>query len=207
MDIWNLNDMYDFRKTEKLIAELRNDVDKFASCKPLLNDNLPVSKFLEIVKLKEKIAIISNKLSAYAQLALSENTSSQKWNAHASRINEILADNSNKMLFFLLWFKSLDDKTARKYIMASGKNRYVFEHMRLFRPYTLSEKEEQIINLKDITGSEALSKLYDIMYNRMEFKWGKKKMSKEQLLNYARDRNPAKRKTRDSLSLLFKSPL
>ncbi len=201
MDVWNLNNIYDFKKTNKILEELKKDVDKFVSYRPLLNNDLPISKFLEIVKLKEKIAIISSKISAYGELALTENTSNPKWHAHCSKINDILTDNANRMMFFSLWFKSLDDKTAKKYIKAAGKNSYMFEHLRLFKPYTLSEKEEQIINLKDLTGTESLSKIYDIIYNRMEFKWGSKKINKQQLINYTRHKNPAVRKK--AYKLLF----
>ena len=43
------------------------------------------------------------------------------------------------------------------------------EEMRHFKPYTLSEPEEKIINIKDVTGTSALITLYDAFTNRYTF--------------------------------------
>ena len=44
---------------------------------------------------------------------------------------------------------------------ASGDYRYYLEEMRHFKPHTLTEPEEKIVNIKDVTGSSALVNLYD----------------------------------------------
>ena len=47
-------------------------------------------------------------------------------------------------------------------MQAAGDFRYWLEALRLQKPYTLSEPEEKIVNLKDVNGSAALVTLYDI---------------------------------------------
>ena len=42
--------------------------------------------------------------------------------------------------------------------------------MRHFKPHTLSEPEEKIINIKNVTGANALDTLYDSITNRYTFK-------------------------------------
>ena len=42
-------------------------------------------------------------------------------------------------------------------------------HKRLLGKYTLSEKEEKIINILEVTGPGALVKIYDRMTNDFEF--------------------------------------
>ena len=62
--------------------------------------------------------------------------------------------------------------------------------MRNFKPYTLSEPEEKVINIKDVTGSRALNMLYDAYTNRYMFKLevdGKEKeMTRGELMSYVR---------------------
>jgi oligoendopeptidase F len=47
---------------------------------------------------------------------------------------------------------------------------YYLKSLRRFKPYTLSEAEEKIINLKDLHGSQALVKIYEIITNGFTFK-------------------------------------
>jgi oligoendopeptidase F len=48
-----------------------------------------------------------------------------------------------------LWWKGLDDETAERLLPARGDASYYLESLRRFRPHTLSEPEEKLINIKD----------------------------------------------------------
>ena len=178
---WNLNTIYSFQDTERLISELKKKVEEFKQCRQKLTPTLSPKEFLDMLKKKEAIAEIAAKLNGYANLWLSENTADSQRNAHESRIAELSAEAGNDMLFFDLWFKALDDKHAEHYIAASGKYQYYLQQIRSFKPYTLSEKEEQIINLKDLTGIQACIKMYDIVTNRFTFDWQGKKLTLEEI--------------------------
>jgi oligoendopeptidase F len=52
----------------------------------------------------------------------------------------------------------------------SDDRRYFLESLRRFKPHTLSEPEEKIINLKDLNGPDALVTLYEMMTNKYVFK-------------------------------------
>jgi oligoendopeptidase F len=77
---------------------------------------------------------------------------------------------------------------------AAGDYRYYLEAMRNFKPYTLSEAEEKVVNIKDVTGSNALVNLYDAMTNRYTFKLevdGEvKELTRAQLQPYIQGPNP-----------------
>ncbi len=60
----------------------------------------------------------------------------------------------NRTLFFSLWWKDLDDANADRLMAASGDYRYWLEEMRHFKPHTLTEPEEKIVNIKNVTGVE-----------------------------------------------------
>ncbi|HEY6072662.1 MAG TPA: M3 family oligoendopeptidase, partial [Anaerolineales bacterium] len=95
----------------------------------------------------------------------------------------------NRILFFSLWWKGLEDAQAQRLMDVSGDYRYYLEELRHFKPHTLSESEEKVVNLKDVTGSNALITLYDAITNRYVFKLrldGKtEEMTRGQLMNLA----------------------
>lgn len=193
MAIWNLNNIYNFDKTEELISEFQNKINEFKEYKTKL-DNLSVEDFLKILKLKEELSVISSKLSAYASLWLTENTSDKKRLAHENKISEMLTHSMNDILFFGLWFKNLGDEEVEKYITVSGKNEYYLRHSRNFKKYMLKENEEKIINLKDLSGSDVVCKLYDILTNKYQFEWEGKLISQEELRVHVRSHKREDRK-------------
>jgi oligoendopeptidase F len=79
----------------------------------------------------------------------------------------------------------------------SGDYRYFLEAVRLQKPYTLSEPEEKVINLKDVNGANALVTLYDSITNRyvfeMEIDGEEKELTRGELSVYFRSADPALR--------------
>ena len=118
---------------------------------------------------------LANRLYAYATLSFSADTQDQNALTLLARVEQFLTELGNRSLFFSLWWKALDDENAARLMSASGDYRYWLEEMRHFKPYTLSEPEEKVINLKNVTGVSALSTLYDSITNRYIFKIGGKR--------------------------------
>jgi oligoendopeptidase F len=73
------------------------------------------------------------------------------------------------------------------------------ETIRRFQPHTLSEAEEKIINIKNITGQSAVNQLYDIVTNGFTFTMrvgGKKQtMNRETLTAFLRSPKAALRES------------
>jgi oligoendopeptidase F len=127
-------------------------------------------QFLKIVQASESTSRILNKLYSFAGLSFAANTQDQAAQSLIARIDQFSAEMQNRTLFFSLWWKELDEANAMRLMAASGEYRYYLEEMRSFKPHTLSEAEEKIINLKNVTGTSALNTLYDSMVNRYVFK-------------------------------------
>lgn len=181
---WDINHIYNFNDTEKLINELESKTEDFKKLRERLNESLGTEEFMVILKKKEKITEIASKLAAYAELWISENTADSKRNAHYAKISEVCADAGNETMFFTLWFKDLDEDVAKKFIRGSGKYHYLLDRIIAFKKYTLREKEEQIINLKDLTGNQASTRFYDIITNKFRFDYNGKKLSQEEMNQY-----------------------
>ncbi len=110
------------------------------------------------------------------------------------RMEQLLTDVQNRVLFFTLWWKGLDDEPAERLLAASGDNAYYLESLRRFKPHTLSELEEQVINLKDVNGVQALVTVYEMLTNAFVFKveidGEVKELGRSELMVYARDPHP-----------------
>jgi len=80
MVVWDLEDIYLFSDTEKLLAQLEGKVTSFVACRKELTDELSSERFLEIYKLTEEISILCSHLAGYASLAFSADTSGSLYN-------------------------------------------------------------------------------------------------------------------------------
>jgi oligoendopeptidase F len=140
---------------------------------------------------------IVHKLDAFAGLAFAADTQDQAAQTLQNRVQQFMADMGNRTLFFSLWWKGLGEADAKRLMDASGDYRYYLEEMRHFKPHTLTEPEEKIINIKDVTGSSALVNLYDSITNRYVFKLkvdGKvKELTRGELMNFAYSSDPKMR--------------
>ena len=170
---WRLDDLFPSSispQYQQVRQELDSKVSVFEKGRPELKDELKSERFLEMIALLEDILKLRSQLGAYAELWFAENTQNQDAQTLVGQIQQLDADIENRILFFSLWWKELGDEHAKPLLDASGDYRYWLEKMRALKPYTLSEPEEKIINIKDVTGMRALVTLYDSITNRYTFK-------------------------------------
>ena len=170
---WSLDDLFPSSTSpqyQQVRQELDSKVSEFEKGRPELKDELKSERFLEMIALLEDILKLRSRLGAYAELWFAENTQNQDAQTLVGQIQQLDADIENRILFFSLWWKELGDECAKPLLDASGDYRYWLEKMRALKPYTLSEPEEKIINIKDVTGMRALVTLYDSITNRYTFK-------------------------------------
>ena len=109
-------------------------------------------------------------LGALAGLRFAEDTASSAALAFRSRMQQVLTGIANRTLFFDLWWKSLEEEDAARFLPDDPDRRRWLEQQRLFRPYTLDERSEQLINTKDANGISAVLTLYSMLTNRLEFR-------------------------------------
>ena len=190
---WSLNDLFpssDSKELEHAFGSLEKLVADFESRRDELKDAIHTEEFIEIIKELEEITKLIQRIGGFANLWFTEDTQDQSAQAMVAKIEQLSAEVSNRVLFFSIWWKSLDDKTAKKLMKGTGDYLYWLEEMRHFKPYTLTEPEEKIINIKDVTGSSALVTLYDAFTNRYTFNINvdgeKKELTRGELMTYVR---------------------
>ena len=194
---WSLDDLFPGMNTPDLEAafpKLEALVAEFEKVRPELTPEISAERFMEIMKLDEEATRLAYKLNAFASLSFSQDTQDQAAQSLMARVDQFMAELSNRSLFFSLWWKDLPDAAAERLMAAAGDLRYFLEEMRHFKPHTLSEAEEKIVNLKNVTGSSALGNLYNSITNRYAFKLTvdgeEREMTRGELMVYARHHDP-----------------
>ncbi|NWG08181.1 MAG: M3 family oligoendopeptidase [Chloroflexi bacterium] len=194
---WNLGELYSSFDSPDLQAAFDNveeQVTSFEGVRNKLNPDMDAETFLQVVHASEGMTRIVNKIHAFTGLSFASNTQDQTAQTYMARVQQFAAEMQNRTLFFSLWWKEVDDKNAERLMSAAGDYRYYLEAMRSFKPYTLSEAEEKIINIKDVTGSGALTTLYDAITNRYVFtldvNGDSKELTRGQLMAYVQGADP-----------------
>ena len=182
---------------DKALAVFDRKVKKVEAWRKKLKPNLAVKAFTALMDDYEAMHRDLLRLNAFTNLRFLADTQDQAALALMTRLDELIAETQNRVLFFSLWWKALDNVNARRLLKAAGDRRYWLEMVRSFRAYTLSEAEEKIINLKDVSGALALQNLYQTITNKLTFNLivdgQTKTLTRDALMVYARDANPALR--------------
>ena len=170
---WSLASLYPAYNSPEMKAaykELETLTAAFEKKRRLLTDKISQSEFMTMIQELEKLYRIGHRLGSFAELWFTEDTQNQEALGMVAHTEQLLSEISNRVLFFSLWWKSLCDEHAAALMAGAGDYRYWLEEMRHFKPHTLSEPEEKIINTKNVTGVNALNTLYDSITNRYVFK-------------------------------------
>jgi oligoendopeptidase F len=188
---WSLKDLITEPVDQAVEGHLKNleeHVSELEAMRPSMTPEISGEDFARVLATLEAINSQTERLQAYAYLWFAENTQNEAALNLRDRLDRSLVDLSNRTLFFELWFKDLPDEAAERLIAQSGDMKYSLESVRRFKPYTLSEVEEKLINLKDVNGIDALVSLYEMITNHftfvLEVDGEKKVVSRDQLTSY-----------------------
>jgi oligoendopeptidase F len=194
---WSLADLLasPVEKTlETTLNKLEQAVTEFEALREPLQQYPQGAEFQTALAKLEEIAILKSRVEGYADLWFTEDTQNPAALNLRDRVDQVLTDTGNRCLFFELWFKELPDETAAALIGQSGDLRYFLETVRRYRPYTLSEAEEKIINSKDVNGIDAMVNLYEMITNAftftLEVDGEKKELTRDELSGYFQNPDP-----------------
>ena len=170
---WSLADLFpahDGKEMKAAIKQLEDQAAAIEKWRDKLSADISDKDFLSILQSMETNTRLSGRVSQFAGLFFAEDTQNQLAQSFQAQIDQKMAELRNRTLFFSLWWKGLDDKSADRLMKASGEFEYYLRQMRNFKPYTLAEPEEKIINIKDVTGASTLQTLYSSLTDRYAFK-------------------------------------
>lgn len=198
---WRLDDLYpgvDSSQLKKARERLEEVTKAFEELRPVLTPDIEDSRFVAILQEYEALIRLLSRIVYFGYLGFAEDTQDQQSQTFLAQVQQLAAGIDNRTMFLKLWWKSLDDGTAERLMKASGDYSYWLEALRLHKPFTLSEPEERVVNLKDVNGPQALVTLYDSITNRYTFKLDVegevKELNREELMVYVRGEDPDLRK-------------
>jgi oligoendopeptidase F len=172
-EAWSLEELFsslDSPQVDQALQEMEEQVQVLEAYRPKLSPDIEKETFLEILGYYEQLLRKMGRIYGFAILEFSADTQDQAAQAFFGRVQQLIAEFENRSLFFKLWWKGLEDEVAGKMMTWTGDETYWLEALRLQKPYTLTEPEEKIINLKDVNGSAALVNLYSSITNRYTFR-------------------------------------
>ena len=193
---WSLADLpgNDPQILENSFNSIEQKVKTFETLRMQLNSAVAVETFMEAITQIESIYHEAHLLDSYASLRFAEDTQNTTIQVLVSRVDNFMASISNRLLFFNLWWKELPEAEANRLMADSGDYRYWLEEIRHFKKFTLSEAEEKIINIKNVTGANAINTLYDSITNRYTFKLNvdgqERELTRGELMVYVRQDDP-----------------
>ena len=194
---WFLDDLIpaDSRpETESVFTDLDTAAAALEAKRPTLAPEIEEAAFIEILGLVESLEHATQLLDGYSILKLFADTQDQDAIALRGRAEKALANARNRTIFFELWWKVLDAENARRLLAVAGDDRYYLETLRNFAPYTLSEAEERVINLKNVHGAQAMGTLYRTITGGLTFDieidGERHTLSRSQLMDLVRDPSP-----------------
>ena len=194
---WSLNDLFPGIESHELqdaFIQLEKQIAEFEESRPELVPEITISTFLSLMDLSERFTRSAFRIYGYASLSFAADTQGQNVIVLLSRVQQFMAEMQNRILFFSLWWKDLDDVNAARLSEASGDYRYYLDTIRKYKLHALSEAEEKIINLKNVTGADAIATFYTSMTNRFIFKLVVEdvplEMTRSELISYVRQVDP-----------------
>ncbi|MFX0105175.1 MAG: M3 family oligoendopeptidase [Candidatus Hodarchaeota archaeon] len=203
---WDLSDFYESINDpiiEKDIQDLENTAENFnQNVKGNISDtSITPKQLLEWFKEYETISEKIFYLELYSELLYRTNNLNDEIKSFHSRIDEFKAKIQEMVLFFNLELNAISDKKFEELINASELESYshFLKFNRLKKKHQLSEKEEQIILMKDITGVNGFRNLYSEFRSNFTFEFEvegvMKKLTEAELFSfmYHQDENLRKK--------------
>jgi oligoendopeptidase F len=197
---WDLTELLPEAEEETIkrtLAEIDTAVDAFVARRADLSPEMDPEEFLDLVQQYETLTELLYKPVAYGSLWFSSDTQSTQALTYQNRMQQILTDVQNRTMFFSLWWKELEDEDAARLAPSPDVHEdyaHFLADLRRTKPYTLDEKSEQIINVKDADGMNGLITIYSMLTNRLEFSLevdGEvKTLTRDALMSYVQGPDP-----------------
>ncbi|MGZ8520378.1 MAG: M3 family oligoendopeptidase, partial [Candidatus Binatia bacterium] len=175
---WDLSDLFaahDDGKIETTLNDCRAQAMAFAERYRAALDNPPTLGAETLRDALQELAVIYEALGrvgSYAGLLYAADTAKPEYQDLDQRVEQRSTEIRNLLLFFELAWLKVEDDIAAKLMRDEQLKPYLhyLTSLRRYRPHTLSELEEKLINEKDNTGRNAFGRLFSEVTSALIFK-------------------------------------
>jgi len=163
---WDLTPLYSSPDATELAADLdeaRRQAAAFRSDYSGKISGLDAGGLLAALRRYEALSELIAKPQLYAHLLFASDSGDDTAKCLSQQTAEFANLMSRELLFFNLEIMAVPDETfaAVSADPCLESYRHHLAHVRRFKPHTLTEREEQLLTLKNLSGVEAFTRLYD----------------------------------------------
>lgn len=198
---WNLDDILTLNKFDSLYQEVEGEIKTLEKWVEKLNPKMSQKEFGELLEWDEKLGVKLSRLGYLPHLMEAVNQKDQEAKLLKSRNENLGLKISEIGMKIGLWIQGkrkpiLDDENAKRLFATIPDLEYGLKRSREGAKFTLEEREEQIINHKDVNGVGVLGDLREMIETEFEYelriggKVDKKISSQAELLSYVYNPKP-----------------
>jgi len=178
---WDLSDLYaahDDPRIDLTIKDCYARAERFADrFRALMQDHetLTAESLLQGLSELESIYETLGRVGSYAGLLYAADTAKPEYQDLTQRVEQRSTEVRNLLLFFELEWLKFDDTIASRLIADPTLEayRHYLISLRRYRPHTLTELEERVINDRDNTGRNAFGRLFSEITSSLTFAFEK----------------------------------
>jgi oligoendopeptidase F len=169
---WDLSDLYPSTDSSRISDDLgraRSLADDLAKKYRGRVALLSPAELLAALQQFEQLMDVGYRPSMYASLVFAGQTNDEAAQALMNRTRQATTESFNEVRFFDVELKKLPADAFERLLAAPelAAYRHYLNAMRRFAPHTLSEAEEKLSEVKNLTGRAAFSQLYTEVSGRL----------------------------------------
>ena len=190
--LWDLSIFYSGPEDPAIqqdIAAINQDVEAFVTQYRGQVAQLNADEMLAAMTTMEALMDRVYRLGMYANLLYATDTNNPQYGALVQKITEFDAELEQKLLFFSLEWLDMEDASADQLLAEPGlqKYRHYLEAERRYKPYKLSEAEEQLLVEKAVTGRNAWTRFFSQFMGAARFTFDGEQLTQSQVLSKMHD--------------------
>lgn len=185
--LWDLRELYpgaDSPEFRRDLEELLPHAEQFARRWRGRIQELDPEHLTELLQEYEQILERAARLHSYVYLNWSVESHLPQWGALLQRVREVEAQVDRMLVFVVLEWTACPEEIAAQHLQAQSLKRwhYWLSHLRQFRPHLLSEPEEQVLRLTQLTGRSAWVRFFDELHASLLYELDGKPYRQQEIL-------------------------
>ncbi len=202
---WDLSDLYnspDDPAVKEDISKIKSLSDEFAEKYRGKFESFEPADLKEALAAYEVIYELLSKIGSYAYLNWTTNTEDPALGKMVQETNELSSEISQKLIFFDLEWLALPEEEAQKFFDAEllSNYRHYLVSSRKYKPYMLTEPQEQVMSAKSVTGARAWVRYFDETLGAARFDLDDESLTEQEVLSKLHEADRALRE-RAAISL------
>ncbi len=199
---WSLDDVCRLNDYEIKLNNLENKLTEIDKWFTKLNPKMTREEFGKYIKFDQEMDDEISRLAYLPELMESTNQKDDKARLMKAKVTDLILKLNQKARKISHWLKGLavdnkeilNDKNAARLFKSVPDLEYGLNYARAAAKHTLSQREEEIIDNKDVAGQDAISDLRGLIETDFVYNLGKRKIRTQgELLKYVHSKDPKMR--------------